>query len=317
MRLGRKQFDPVLKMLHPTTRREFLGAVAAAAALPLPGAEPEEPVLDLHQHTLYTGRPDSGLLAHQEHHKIHTTVILPGEGWMLSIVGGNRHSAAFTAAHPDRFVRFTSSDPAESRTEDLLRGNLRRGALGIGEMKYHVAADSPEMHRVYRLAEELGVPVLIHFEYETYNTGLERFATVLKKYPKVSFIGHAQTWWGNISGDLDPLELYPKGPVKPGGLTDRLLGDYKNMYGDLSAGSGLNALTRDPEFARGFVARHARKLIWGSDCNCHDGMGGGIKSGFCIAERSLGALGTLAPDRAALRRILWENGAELLRLKKS
>jgi len=133
----------------------------------------------------------------------------------------------------------------------------------------------------------------------------------------VSFIGHAQTWWGNISGDLDPLELYPKGPVKPGGLTDRLLGDYPNMYGDLSAGSGLNALTRDPEFARGFVARHARKLIWGSDCNCHDGMGGGIKSGFCIAERSLGALGTLAPDRAALRRILWENGAELLRLKKS
>ena len=46
-------------------------------------------------------------------------------------------------------------------------------------------------------------------------------------------------------------------------------------------------------------------------------MGGGIKSGYCIAERSLGALGTLAPDRAALRRILWENGAELLRLKKN
>jgi hypothetical protein len=33
--------------------------------------------------------------------------------------------------------------------------------------------------------------------------------------------------------------------VTPGGITDRLLGDYPNMFGDCSAGSGLNAdLTR-------------------------------------------------------------------------
>jgi len=300
------------------TRRDFLLGLAAAALAPAGGAQDaEDPILDLHQHTLYNGRPDTGLLAHQTQHKIRKTVILPGEGWMLSIIGGNRHCAAFTAAHPERFVRFTSSDPVESRTEDVMRGNVRRGAIGFGEMKYHVAADSPEMHRVYKLAEELGMPVLVHFEFEMYNTGIERFAAVLKKYPKVNFIGHAQTWWGNISADLAPLEMYPKGPVKRGGLTDRLLADHSNMYGDLSAGSGLNALTRDEEFARGFVARHSRKLIWGSDCDCHDGKGGGIKSGYCIAERSLAALRTLAPDRQALRRILWDNGAAVLRLDKS
>jgi predicted TIM-barrel fold metal-dependent hydrolase len=306
------------------TRRQFLAGAAASVAaagtsmagITAMAADDELPLLDLHQHTLYNGRPDTGLLAHQEQHKVKTTVILPGEGWMRSIIGLNQHCADFVKAHSDRFVLFTSSDPAESRTEDLLRGNLRRGALGIGEMKYKVAVDSPEMHRVYKLADELRVPVLVHFEYETYNTGLERFPAILKAYPRVNFIGHAQTWWGNISASLDQQDLYPKGPVKSGGLTDRLLADYPNMYGDLSAGSGLNALTRDPEFARGVVDRHGRKLIWGSDCDCHDGKGGGIRSGFCLAERSLAALRQYVPDRAKLRRILWDNGAGVIGLKK-
>ena len=41
-----------------------------------------------------------------------------------------------------------------------------------------------------------------------------------------------------------------------GGLTDRWLEEYPNVYGDLSAGSGWNALTRDPEFGPDFVRRH-------------------------------------------------------------
>lgn len=298
-------------------RRDFLLAASGIAAAALARAQDSEiPILDLHQHTRYSDRPDDRLLAHQEAHHVTTTVLLAGEGWMSSVLGGNRDCAAFEALHERRFVRFTSCDPAESRTLDVLRGNIQRGALGIGEMKYHVAVDSPEMHRVYQLAEELAVPVLIHFEFEMYNTGIERFAAVLKKYPKVDFIGHAQTWWGNVSADLNPLEMYPKGPVKRGGLTDELLAEYPNVYGDLSAGSGLNAITRDPDFGRDFVSRHWRKLIWGSDCDCHDGHGGGIQRGYCIAERSLAALRGYVTDRAKLRRILWQNGAEVLKLKQ-
>ena len=57
------------------------------------------------------------------------------------------------------------------------------------------------------------------------------------------------------------------------GYTDRLLSDYPNMYGDLSAGSGLNALTRDEDFARDFLIRHRDRLLFGSDCNDRDGGG--------------------------------------------
>lgn len=300
------------------TRRDFLRAVPAMmAAAPLLATPSEtQPILDLHQHTRYDGRSNQELVAHQALHRVTTTVLLPGEGWMLSVVGDNASCAALQADYPDWFVRFACADAAESRAVDVLRGNIHRGAIGIGEMKFHVAIDSPEMHRIYKLAEELAVPVLIHFEYETYNTGLERFEAVLKAYPKVNFVGHAQTWWSNISAQLDHLDLYPKGPVKPGGLTDRLLSDYPNIYGDLSAESGLNAVTRDPEFAAGFVKRHSRKLIWGSDCDCRDGKGGGIQSGYCIAARSLPALHKLVPDDAAFRRIAYENGATLLGLKR-
>ena len=74
----------------------------------------------------------------------------------------------------------TSDSPALTLLSRLqwtsCAANLQRGAIGIGEMKYRVAVDSPEMHRVYKLAEEMQVPVLIHFEFETYNTGFERFA---------------------------------------------------------------------------------------------------------------------------------------------
>ena len=41
--------------------------------------------------------------------------------------------------------------------------------------------------------------------------------------------------------------------------------EYDNLYADLSAGSGYNAMTRDPEFTLGFIDRHWQKLLWGTD----------------------------------------------------
>ncbi|MBI1984268.1 MAG: amidohydrolase family protein [Acidobacteria bacterium] len=312
--------------MKKTNRRDFLNALALSVAATQvrnisavsarQSETPAEPIIDFHQHALYLGRTQEQLLAHQAAHGVTTTVLLPGEGWMRKEVGGNANCAEAARTSPDRFVRFAGSDPAESRTADVLRGNVSRGAVGFGELKFHVAADSPEMHVVYRLAEQLRVPVLLHFEFEMYNTGLERFARVLEAYPTVNFIGHAQTWWANISADADQLLMYPEGRVKPGGLTDRLLGDYPNMYGDLSAYSGLNALTRDPDFTRDFLARHRRKLVWGSDCTCHDGKGGGSTRGYCLAERSLATLRNQLPDLGALRRIVYENAAALLRVRR-
>ncbi|MBC8236377.1 amidohydrolase family protein, partial [bacterium] len=58
---------------------------------------------------------------------------------------------------------------------------------------------------------------------------------------------------------------YPKGKITPGGAVDRLLQNYPNIYGELSAGSGHNALTRDPDFTPGFFERNWNKLLFGTD----------------------------------------------------
>jgi len=132
---------------------------------------------------------------------------------------------------------------------------------------------------------------------------------MLAKYPTVNFIGHAQTFWGNIDRNHQQEVMYPKGPVTPGGISERLLADYPNMYGDLSAGSGLNALLRDKDHARDFLKRHQDRLIYGSDCD--DAVGQGAK---CSGSQQLAVVRRLSPDVAATHKMLYGNAVRVLKL---
>src|SRR4029450_7915442 len=102
--------------------------------------------------------------------------------------------------------------------------------------------------------------------------------------------------------------LYPKGPVTPGGLTDRYLTEYPNFFGDLSAGSGLNAFVRDEDHARGFIERHQDKLMYGSDWS--GAVGEGEK---CSGSQMIAAVRRLAPSKAVERKLLFENAKVLLK----
>ena len=195
-------------------------------------------------------------------------------------MGSTRRRSATTPAAPSpgrtrRAYRFGANEvPDVDGAVKEIETYLEQGAVVIAEQKFGVDCDSPGMQRIYEVAEAHHVPVLMHWQFQMYNFGFERFHRMLEKYPRVNFIGHAQTWWANIDrNQTDQTVLYPKGPVVPGGLTDRYLSDYPNMYGDLSAGSGLNALTRDEDFARDFLTRHRDRLLFGSDCNDRDGGG--------------------------------------------
>ena len=300
-----------------TTRRDFMTGVAAAAVSvsnSCRNATSLDPLLlDIHQHVLFGDRPEQKLVLHQDVLAVTTTVLLPGDGWMHVQLAGNDECWSHLKAHPRGYVTFCNVDPEREDAQQVLRTHLKKGALGIGEQKFKLPADSAEMRRVYDVARDFDVPVLLHFGGE-YNTGLERFHKVLEAYPEVNFIGHATGWWANISAVGAPGG-YPSGRVKPGGITDRLLSDYANMHGDLSANSGRNALSRDPDFASDFVLRLSQKLIWGSDCPCHDGRGGDYQKGYCIAQSSLALLKEYVADSGILRRITYDNGARLLKLK--
>jgi predicted TIM-barrel fold metal-dependent hydrolase len=310
------------------TRRAFLAASGATAgALALADAfgvhAQGEPIIDIHQHVGYSGRPDDVLLAHQRAMGITTTILLPAgrdairpsthdgaSNRLQAEALGNDACHDFAKAHPRQYLFGANDVPDLDGAAQEIERQIARGAVLIAEQKFGVACDAPEMQAIYRIAERHRVPVLMHWQFGRYNHGFERFSLMLEQFPGVTFIGHAQTWWANIdAGHADQTVLYPKGPVTAGGLTDRYLRDYPNMYGDLSAGSGLNALTRDEAFTRGFLERHQDKLLYGSDCNDH--VGSGQK---CQGAQTIAAVRRLSVNRGIERKLLHDNATRVFRL---
>jgi predicted TIM-barrel fold metal-dependent hydrolase len=133
---------------------------------------------------------------------------------------------------------------------------------------------------------------------------------MLRAFPKTSVIGHSQSVWSNLDKDFVPGQSgESKGPVTPGGLTDRYLADYPNFFVDVSGNSGLTALRRDPDFTRGFFERHQDQIVFGSDCNDRFGKGTA-----CIGSQTLATIRELSPSTAIRRKILFENAVRLFRL---
>lgn len=305
-------------------RRRFLTSLAMAAAAPRLRGQSDiswgGPVLDTHLHlranadACYTHMQGCGVT--------HAVLLTPSTD--------QEKAKAEMERRPGHFVRSVRIDPALPDSGKVLRDALKAGAVSIGEMKFHLALDSPEMRRVYDIAAEMNVPVMMHiqtfphFQGEMpYNTGYPQFDKVLRAYPRTAFIGHGDLFWAHISADVPTDRGYPAGPIKAGGLTDKWLSDFPNLYADMSANSGNNALSRDTGFSRGFVARHKNKLIFGSDCSCTDGNGAGVSqnnnpeaarlAGKCVARATLGVLKDLAaPD--VFRRVTYENGVKLFKV---
>ncbi len=312
-------------------RRNFLTlstATLAASTLPFNLSAQDnsaEPIIDIHQHTDYSGRKHQQLLAHQRAMGITTTILLPagrpvirpsthnGPGNGLEAKAtGNDVCYAFAKEHSanKEFVFGANEVPDIPEAVEEIEKYLKLGAVCIGESKFGVECDSDEMQKLYQLAQSYDVPILLHWQHNRYNYGFERFGKMLEKYPKVNFIGHAQTWWANIDADHnDQRVLYPKGRITPGGITDRYLRDYPNMFGDLSAGSGLGALTRDEEHTTAFLKRHQDKLLYGSDCNDTIGRGPG-----CQGARTITVLRRLSPSKEVERKLLHDNSKKLFKL---
>jgi len=301
----------------------MLGGFCASALTSGVGAQPawSAPVIDMHFHMRRT--PELNL-AHLQGAGIAAANLLT-----FGDAAGRTHD--LQAQNPGRFpVWFAAADITKPDAEKQLTAAVKAGAKGFGELKFPVEADGPEMRRVYALAAELDVPVLIHFQEigqaaaaGGYNTGIKRFAAILKAFPKTKFIGHADAFWANVSADYAEQESYPTGPVKRGGVTDRLLADYPNLFADMSANSGNNALSRDPDFTKDFLTRHQDKLHFGSDCNCEDGKGGGAAQnspsvaprmrGKCVARETLTVLAD-STTPPIFRKLVWDNAHRLLGL---
>lgn len=248
--------------------------------------------IDVHVHTVFfpdiaLPRPDgsqyatpSELIAMYDAWGIEKGVLLPEITNECAYAQTTSEEVCTVARqYPDRFLWFCNLSPRmggnDARTDFgfYLEHYKKLGARGVGEVCANLPFDDPAYDNMLAACAAYDMPVTIHISptvggnYGVYDeAGLPRLERMLKKYPKLRVFGHSQCFWEEIS--VRPSDgargLYPRGKVIPGRLHE-LLRECPNLYCDLSAGSGGNALMRDPEHALRFIEEFSDRLLYGTD----------------------------------------------------
>lgn len=250
-------------------------------------------MIDIHTHIGRCGtkRTDNldpaDLVRKMDANGIDKSVVLPlhdsPSGWYLNsttedvLIGCQRF--------PERLIPFAQVDPRfgenspETNFSPLLAEYKERGCLGVGEITANLYFDDPMVINLMRHCGKAGLPALFHAAHRIGNTyglvddlGLRRLEKLLQACPETIFIAHGPAWWSEISPDVTDATRggYPKEPIIAPGRVSELLETYSNLYGDLSAGSGYNAIARTPDFGYKFLERFQDQLLFGTDILRYD-----------------------------------------------
>ncbi len=199
-----------------------------------------------------------------------------GHGVLMSISDQwNEHNIESVRQYPDRFSWMCHID-IDGDIEKQIEEYKAKGAIGIGEITHNLWIENEKIQQLFAAAEKAGMPVLFHMSGEegfSYGIcdkpGLTMLEEALKKYPKLKFIGHSQTFWHEMTGDAatdtESRNQWGQGPVKEGGRIPYLFENYPNLYGDLSANSGGQAIMRDERFGLEFLHKYADRLFFATD----------------------------------------------------
>lgn len=252
--------------------------------------------IDSHQHVFWHGRDDSGLVADMDAHGIDVAWLLSWE--ILPHEDEPAYHGVLNPLHlrpdgthagiplsdlivardrfPHRFVLGYCPHPQLPQAPKLFEAAFRiHGARVCGEWKFRMPFDDPRCLEVFRVAGRLGCPVVLHldvpylggvYQRNWYGGTIDNLERALVACPETRFVGHAPGFWREISGDCaDDPSAYPSGPMVPGGRLHGLFDRHENLFADLSAGSALRALQRDPAHAREFLIRFSDRLLFGRD----------------------------------------------------
>ena len=179
--------------------------------------------------------------------------------------------------YPDSFAWMCNVDPDGTDAAcEKVRKYAEMGAVGLGEFTTRYRFDDPRMDHLFACLEELRLPFLFHMAPEDSDKyygivddprlpGLER---ALSRFPGLIFVGHSQPFWFEIAetDEMDPDKRYgfPSGKTGEGRLYE-LMRKYPNLYCDLSANSGTNAILRDQEQGLRFIDEFQDRLMFGTD----------------------------------------------------
>lgn len=247
--------------------------------------------IDIHAHTRALAGPPRGnkpayatpeqLLERYKAIGVDAAALLPGvspEG--AYVPQSNQEILQICQRYPDRFIPFCNVDPrsmtnsGDAPLGDLLAYYRDHGCKGIGEVTANLPFLDPMVQNLFKHVERIGFPLTFHVGaqlggvYGLYDEpGLPQLERSLARFPNLVFLGHSQSFWAEMGRLEKPADRYgyPAYPIGEEGVVPKLLRQYPNLYGDLSAKSGWNALHRDPGYAVQFLNEFQDRLVFGTD----------------------------------------------------
>ena len=285
-----------------TTRRDFIKTSAAATtvagAAGIAAAEDVEAVIastkfiDIHAHCTEFEMPpvyaagvkplctSDDLVARYDSIGVEKGVILALCNPENFIGGMTTEQILRTCAQaPGRFIPSVGADPrclgnnAFGNFEYLFKYYRDKGCKVCGEVCANLHFTDPIMQNYFKGCEAAGLPLTFHLAADEDwlygiidEKGLPELELCLQRFPNLKFFGHSQSFWCEIGkyATWDERTGYPRGPVDEGRIP-QLMRKYPNLYGDLSAGSGNNALARDLNYAGRFLTEFQDRIMFGID----------------------------------------------------
>ncbi len=212
--------------------------------------------------------------------KIDRAVILPLVNSEVYVPQSIGEIIDFANASNGRFIPFCNLDPRvlDNRSDTelgfLIDFYRQQGCKGMGEVLPNFDFFDPKMQNLYHHCEQANFPLLFDLSghknegYGLYDDiNLPQLRKALEKFPNLTFIGHGTAFWAELD-KLKPNEIrksYLTTPLKGEGVVVQYMRDYKNLWVDLSAGSGYYALTRDIEYAKKFLNEFWDRIMFGTD----------------------------------------------------
>ncbi|HBG25822.1 MAG TPA: hypothetical protein DDX75_01855 [Phycisphaerales bacterium] len=255
-------------------------------------------ITDTHNHPNWHGHNIDALVANMDKYGIEKTWLL---SWEIAkeefdIAPVNHHAmdprgicaplwmvVEGLQKNPERFIGGWAPDPRDRFARAKLKSAVDiHGIKVYGELKCRMRYDSPDAIAMFQYCGQIGLPVLFHLQYdrqvtnafadgidnwiEWYGGDIYVVETMCKLCPGTKFIGHGPGFWQAISAEgNDVTNYYPTGEIKEEGEIAKLMRKYDNLYCDLSAGSGCNALERDLKYAKKFITEFQDRIMFGRD----------------------------------------------------
>jgi predicted TIM-barrel fold metal-dependent hydrolase len=294
--------------------------------------------IDIHSHTrLMEGPP--------RFHSDNLTYASPDELWEAYESVGIERSILLPRGNPEcayslqsneevlylaekyPFVPFCNMDPrcmtnsVTAPFERVFKYYRDKGCKGIGEVCANLPMLDPLVQAMFKGAEAAGLPMTIHMspyighKYGLVdNAGLPQLEATLQRFPALKIFGHSQAFWAEMGArpKIEERMGYPKGKIQEEGRIPQLMRKYENLYGDLSAGSGYNALARDPEYAAKFLTEFQDRLFFGTDVASPKGHMDELLFGLANFLKNLRQTGKIS--ETVFQKVARENAIRVLEL---